>query len=238
MLRELATAFQTVEVAISDNIEANALITSTLKKLGIANVISESNSRRHREILLRIGADRVILPKEESGYQLADVLSIPGMLERLHLSQDYTLIEIKPLQGLIGKGIEVCDSFEVIVVLILRGDELILNPDQSTQFLPEDILVLVGEKRRLADPTDQPFHPRPVPYRSGIGFSTSGKLVLAGVSPALRDQLQRTRMLSLIGEENIFLATQTIGEASNAALRAATNWLAESSVEGEKGEEK
>jgi trk system potassium uptake protein len=145
------TAFQTVVVATSDNFEANALITSTLKKLGIPHVISESNSNRHREILLRIGADRVILPKEESGYQLADELSIPGMLERLHLSQDYSLIEIKAPPALIGKGIETCEPYEVTVVLILRGDELILNPDQSAQFSSEDILVLVGEKRHLAE---------------------------------------------------------------------------------------
>ena len=58
-----------------------------------------------------------------------------------------------------------------------------------------------------------------------------GKLILAGVSPALRDQLQRTGMLTLIGEENIFLATETIGEAGNAALQAATDWLAESPTE-------
>ena len=145
------TAFRTVVVAISDHFEANILITSTLKKLGIPNVISESNSDRHREILLRIGADRVILPKEESGYQLADELSIPGMLERLHLSQDYSLIEIKTPQGLIGKGLNACEPYEVIVVLILRGDELIVNPDVNIQFTPEDILVLVGEKRRLAE---------------------------------------------------------------------------------------
>jgi hypothetical protein len=36
-------------------------------------------------------------------------------------------------------------------------------------------------------------------------------------------------MLDLIGQENVFLATETIGEAGNAALRAATDWLAESS---------
>src|SRR4030042_2877044 len=78
------TAFQTVVVAISGNFEVNALITSTLKKLGIPHVISQSNTDRHREILLRIGADRVILPSGEGGYQLADELSIPGMLGRLH----------------------------------------------------------------------------------------------------------------------------------------------------------
>jgi SulP family sulfate permease len=61
-----------------------------------------------------------------------------------------------------------------------------------------------------------------------------GKLILAGVSPALHNQLQRTGMLDLIGVENIFPATNTIGEAGNAALRAATDWLAESSLESDK----
>ncbi len=61
--------------------------------------------------------------------------------------------------------------------------------------------------------------------------ANQGKLILAGLSPALRDQLQRTGILDLIGEENLFLATNTIGEAGNAALRAATDWLAESSKE-------
>ena len=145
------TAFQTVVLAIADNFEANALITSTLKNLGIPHVICVSNTGRHRDILLRIGADRVILPQEESGYQLADELSIPGMLERLRLSQDYSLIEIKTPPKLSGKSLDVCEPYEVIVVLILRGEELIINPDQSNRFLPDDILVLVGEKRRLAE---------------------------------------------------------------------------------------
>jgi trk system potassium uptake protein len=145
------TAFQTVVVAISGNFESNALITSTLKKLGIPHVIAGSNSNRHREILLRIGADRVVLPEEEIGYQIADELSIPGMLERLHLSPDYSLIELKLPQRLVGKGMEACEPYEVVVVLILRGDELIINPDPSTSFMSGDILVLVGEKHRLAE---------------------------------------------------------------------------------------
>lgn len=145
------SAFQTVVVAVAGNFETNALITSTLKKLGIPHVISEANTDRHREILLRIGADRVILPDEESGYQLAEELSIPGMLERLRLSEDYSLIEIKTPHGLIGKGVEACEPHEVTVVLLMRGNELIINPDQSTRFKAEDILVLVGEKRRLAE---------------------------------------------------------------------------------------
>ena len=144
-------AFQTVIVAISSNFEASVLITSTLKKLGIQIIISKATSDRHREILLRIGADRVILPEEESGYQLADELSIPGMLETLHLSQDYSLIEIKVPQGLIGKGVESSEPYEVSIVMLLRGNDLIINPDPDVRFQTEDILVIVGEKRRLAE---------------------------------------------------------------------------------------
>jgi hypothetical protein len=40
-------------------------------------------------------------------------------------------------------------------------------------------------------------------------------------------------MLTLIGEENTFLATEAIGEAGDAALRAATDWLAEASTESD-----
>ena len=65
-----------------------------------------------------------------------------------------------------------------------------------------------------------------------------GKLVLVGVAPSLRDQLQRTGMIDFIGEENIFLATMTIGESGNAALRAARDWLEGSAMDSEPGKEK
>jgi SulP family sulfate permease len=58
--------------------------------------------------------------------------------------------------------------------------------------------------------------------------ANSSKLILAGVAPGLRDQLQRTGMLDLIGQENVFLATESIGESGNNALRAAKDWLASS----------
>jgi SulP family sulfate permease len=67
--------------------------------------------------------------------------------------------------------------------------------------------------------------------------ANAGKLMLAGITPGLRDQLQRTGLLALIGEENVFLLTETIGGAGNAALRAATDWLAESSTKSERSAE-
>jgi anti-anti-sigma regulatory factor len=51
------------------------------------------------------------------------------------------------------------------------------------------------------------------------------KLMLVGVDAAIRDQLAKTGVLKLIGEENVFVATPQIGEALNQAVAAANAWL-------------
>jgi len=54
------------------------------------------------------------------------------------------------------------------------------------------------------------------------------RLMLIGVDQAARDQLNKTGVLKLIGQENVFLATPQLGEAMNQAVAAATTWLAKS----------
>ncbi len=51
------------------------------------------------------------------------------------------------------------------------------------------------------------------------------KLMLVGVDSAVRDQLAKTGVLKIIGEENVFLATPQLGEALNQAVAAANHWL-------------
>jgi SulP family sulfate permease len=53
-----------------------------------------------------------------------------------------------------------------------------------------------------------------------------GKLMLVGVDPLVRDQLAKTGVLKLIGDENVFVATPQLGAALNQAVAAATAWLA------------
>jgi sulfate permease, SulP family len=61
--------------------------------------------------------------------------------------------------------------------------------------------------------------------------ANDGRLILAGVSSALREQFRRTGTLALIGDENVFSATDTIGESGNAALKFAQDWVEEFSRE-------
>ena len=57
-----------------------------------------------------------------------------------------------------------------------------------------------------------------------------GKLMLVGVDPLVRDQLAKTGMLKLIGDENVFVATPQIGEALNRAVAAASAWIDQSPI--------
>jgi len=58
-----------------------------------------------------------------------------------------------------------------------------------------------------------------------------GKLMLVGVDPHVRNQLDKTGVLKLIGDENVFVATPQLGEALNQAVAAANAWLGQSQQE-------
>jgi len=58
-----------------------------------------------------------------------------------------------------------------------------------------------------------------------------GKLMLVGVDAAVRDQLAKTGVLAIIGEENVFIATPQIGVALNQAVAAANAWLGQPSTD-------
>lgn len=52
-----------------------------------------------------------------------------------------------------------------------------------------------------------------------------GRLILTGVAPQARERMQRTGNLELIGEENVLLANQVLGESTIAGYQAGTEWL-------------
>ena len=63
-----------------------------------------------------------------------------------------------------------------------------------------------------------------------------GLVMLAGLSEGVLSQLERTGLLTLIGEENIFMAQKEFGIAANQAYESAQTWLASADNQGLKGE--
>lgn len=145
-LREIGiSSFDTAVVTMLDDFEACALTTLTLKALGVPNVIGVVHTERHKEILLRIGADRVIQPIHESGDRLAYDLAVTGILDSITLGDDLEVVEVTVPARMTGQPISTLSDRKVTVLAIYRDDHLIAGPTNDMLLLPDDILIVVGE---------------------------------------------------------------------------------------------
>ena len=127
-----------------------------MKGLGIARVICLAETGRHRDILLRIGADQVILPEEDSGERLAETLAAPNMLERVLLDADHSLTELKVPGSLVAQPVSSLQRYDVTVLLIQRQGRLIPNPGAETRLEQDDTLFTVGLREKLLEVSSLP----------------------------------------------------------------------------------
>ena len=80
--------YNAVVVTINDDFEDELLTTVTLKNLGVPRIVAVASDERQRTILLKVGADEVVMPEFESGQRLGLMLALPNLVERL----DHTVI--------------------------------------------------------------------------------------------------------------------------------------------------
>lgn len=144
-------AFGTVIVGIDDDFETNALVTAYLKSQGIPRVICLAKSRRHRDILLRIGVDQVVLSDEDSGVRLAEMLALPDLQERVLLDADHSLAELRAPDSLAGQTASSLAQYAVTVLMIQRPDRLLPCPDGATRLERGDTLFVVGAREKLLE---------------------------------------------------------------------------------------
>lgn len=143
------TAFDTVIVTIVDDFEASTLITISLKRLGVRRVIGVAHSDRHRDILLRLGADRVVQPLQEMGGRLADDLAASGVIQSMPVLPGQIIAEVVVQAGQTGQTIASCARSKLIVLAMVREGSLTTSPSAETVLREGDLLVLLGEEDRI-----------------------------------------------------------------------------------------
>ncbi|HEL1584589.1 TPA: TrkA family potassium uptake protein [Streptococcus suis] len=93
----------TVIVATGNNLESSVLAVLHCKSLGVPKVIAKVKSKTTKEVLLKIGADKVISPERETGISLAKHLIHRDTTELIELDGNMTVVEFHPPQKWIGK---------------------------------------------------------------------------------------------------------------------------------------
>ncbi len=140
------TSYDTVIVAIGTNFEANLLTTVSLKAMGVRTVVCKAISERQKIILLRVGADRVILPEHDAGWRLAHELAT-GSIDRIELGPTHSVAEFRAPRSLRGRSLQVGNLEKTLglsVLVVKRGDQLAVPPASDYVLQADDVLIVAG----------------------------------------------------------------------------------------------
>ena len=153
VLRALgARNFECAIVAIGDHLADSVLATMNLKELGVPYIVCKASDETHRQVLLKLGADRVVIPEQEHAHRLAKNLSSPNVLDYIELSEEYGIIEIPAPKTWVGKSLKelnVRAKLGVNIIAVEKGEAINVSPSADYKIAPEDIMVVLGDTAAL-----------------------------------------------------------------------------------------
>ena len=134
-------------VAVGTDLASSALITMNLKNLNVPDIICKAQDNVHREILTRLGANRVIIPEREMADKLVLGMTSAGVMEYIELSDEFGITELKPYENWLGKSIrslQLRSRYGFNVIALRRSGAIQIPPDIETPLAADDALVLLG----------------------------------------------------------------------------------------------
>ena len=145
--------FDCAIVAIGDSLADSVLTTMNLKELGVEKTVCKAHDETHRQVLLKLGADQVVIPEQENAARLARSLSAHNVLDYIELSEDYGIIEVpapKSWQGKSLRELNVRAKLGVNILAVKRDGEINVSPSADFQIDQLDVMVVLGDTAALA----------------------------------------------------------------------------------------
>ncbi len=153
VLRELGLSnFDSVIVAIGEDVQANIMVTVMLKELNVKHVVSKALNDLHGRVLSKVGADQVVFPERDMGVRLASNLVSSNVLDLIEVSEDFSIVEILAANSFIGKTlikINLRAKYGINVIAIKSGGCMNLNPAPEDLINKGDILIVTGSSRSI-----------------------------------------------------------------------------------------
>ena len=141
-----------VIIAMASNLEASVMATALCKEAGVETVIAKSSCETHKKILLKVGADKVVIPEQESGTRLAKNLISSGFVDIIDLSQNISMVEIDVKPEWHSKTLlelNLRNKYGINIVAIKQGDDISIDIDPAKPLDKTTKLVVVGNTEKL-----------------------------------------------------------------------------------------
>ena len=142
----------TVIVCMASNLEASVMAVTLCKEAGVETVIAKCANEMHQKILLRVGADQVVFPENESGIRLAKNLLSSGFIDMISLSSDVSVVEIGVRDEWCGKNLielNLRKKYDFNIVAIKKDENVnvSINPEEPLE--AESSLIVIANTAQL-----------------------------------------------------------------------------------------
>ena len=154
VIRELGIAnVDVVIIAMANNLEASVMAVTLCKEIGVKTVIAKCANEMHQKILLRVGADKVVFPENESGIRLARNLLSSGFVDMVSLAKNMSMIELDVKREWVGKNLielNLRKKHSINVVALRRGDMVSVDIDPHAPLSPDDKFIVIANPEKLS----------------------------------------------------------------------------------------
>jgi len=141
-------------IAIANDIESSILAAMNLKLIGVKTIWAKAVSKTHHRILSRIGVDRVIHPQVHIGQYVAQVLNNPLIRDYVSLGNGYHVVNFRVPDSLEGHSLSEIKSIsqhDLRCIGVMRGTEFVGSGADGCVLQSDDLLLLLGERKKLSD---------------------------------------------------------------------------------------
>ena len=141
-----------VDVAIvdlSENLEAAIVSVMVAKEQGVAKVIATAKSDRFREVLIRVGADEVVIPEDAAAAQMARLLITDDFMTYFDIGGDLCVIKVRPKKEWVNKSLRKLNLPETqqISIIAIEQDGVINSAISADTVIPGDCIVVMSTSK-------------------------------------------------------------------------------------------
>ncbi len=141
-----------VIIAMASNLEATVMATTLCKEAGVPTVIVKCGSSMHEKILYRVGADKVVIPENESGVRLAKNLVSSGFVDVIELSDNISMVEVNVKSEWVGKTLvelNLRKKYSMNVVAIRKNDAVSIDINPEMPLTADMELIVIADTDKL-----------------------------------------------------------------------------------------
>ncbi len=154
VLTQLGIAnIDTVIITMANHLEESVMAVMLCKELGVPTVIVKAATEFNKKILLKVGADRVVIPENESGIRLAKEVLHSGFIDIVDISNKISMVELEVHDNWVGKNLielNLRKKYAINVVAIKTGDEVILSIDPAMPLTKEMLLLVIADVSQIS----------------------------------------------------------------------------------------